>query len=400
MSLALAFPGAHASPAVAGSGKVAAPVKFAGLTIDKTAPGGNVYVGSARCADCHPEDHKAWKQTLHALVVQDARVFPEVVKGDFSVPELPFTRAEVEYTVGSHWDQRYLTALGDEYVVLPRKWSATSKVWEPYNVWSWKKRPYSRNCAGCHMTYFDASRKTIAEPSVGCEACHGPGGLHVAGEGDRSKIVHPARLTSERSNMICASCHVRGTDPSGEYYFPLGFVPGQDLTPLLMVNDKDRLPGEDSRTTISRVFREWKKAIEENARGRCDQCGIKTGNMTREQKDAVKGFCFKCHDYGDRESLHTRHSPEVPLTCYDCHVKREQPVEGADESSAVFSKKVVQGNVHSDSLFRVHIPNCYDPDIAKACVVCHKGGKLPGQDAYEWARDVIATWKKPVTVGH
>jgi hypothetical protein len=379
---------------------------FAGLTQDGAGPAGNRYVGSMKCAECHPDDYQAWRRTLHAIVVQDARSNPSVLKGDFTAPDLPFKKEEVEYTIGSHWDQRYLVPLGDDYVVLPRKWSVTSKVWEPYNVWSWKKRPYSKNCAGCHMTYFDPARKTIAEAGVGCEACHGPGGFHVDGDGDASKIVLPARLSSERSAMICASCHVRGTDPSGEYYFPIGFVPGQDLTPLLLLGEKDRAsgpPGETPRGALMRIFAEWKKAIEDNARGRCDQCGIKTGTMTREQADAIKGFCFKCHDYGERESLHTRHPAEVTLTCYDCHVKRVQPAEAPDETAPGFRKKVLQGNVHSDSLFRVHIPNCYDPDIAKACLApaCHPGGRgKTAADPMEWARDTLTAWKRPVTVAH
>jgi len=373
---------------------------FAGLAVDLSAPGGNRFVGSWRCRECHPDDYQAWRHTLHAVVVQDAKGNPEVVKGDFSAPDLPFTRAEVEFTIGSHWDQRYLTPLGGEFVVLPRKWSVTSRVWEPYNVWSWKKRPYAKNCAGCHMTWFDPARRTIAEPGVGCEACHGPGGKHCEDELP-STIVNPARLGSYLRDMVCAACHVRGTDPSGEYYFPIGFIPGMDLSPLLVVNEKDRRSGEDSTTSIIRVFKEWKKTIEENARGRCDQCGIKVGNMSREQKDSIKKFCFNCHDFGERESTHTHHPAEVPLTCYDCHVKRENGVETqAEDTGSGLRKKVVEGNVHSDSLFRVHIPNCYEPDLTKACVACHKGGKTPGQDAREWARDILNTWKKPVSVGH
>ncbi len=374
---------------------------FAGLLLDPAGPGGNRYVGSLKCSECHQDDYKAWKETLHSSIVQDARANPKAIRGDFSVPDLPFTRDQVEYTIGSHWDQRYLTRLGDDYVVLPRMWSVTTKVWEPYNVWTWKKRPYAKNCAGCHMTWFDPARMTIAEPGVGCESCHGPGGKHVEGDGDKSAIVNPARLSSERYDMICAACHVRGTDPSGEYYFPIGFVPGGDLTPLLnvTVKESEKVAGEENRATILRFLRKWKKDIEASARGVCDQCGIKTGSLTMEQKDKVKQFCFTCHkfDKEGREQLHTHHAATVSLTCFDCHVKKE--VEGDTDGTGI-GKKAVKGNVHSSSLFRIHIANCYDPDIGKACLACHPKALEEGKEPLPWARETIDAWKGRKPVDH
>jgi DmsE family decaheme c-type cytochrome len=38
---------------------------------------------------------------------------------------------------------------------------------------------------------------------MGCESCHGPGSLHVAGGGDKSKIINP-----RRSADACFQCHL------------------------------------------------------------------------------------------------------------------------------------------------------------------------------------------------
>jgi len=44
----------------------------------------------------------------------------------------------------------------------------------------------------------------------GCESCHGPGSLHVAGEGDTEHILRPAQLKPEETGAICATCHTDG----------------------------------------------------------------------------------------------------------------------------------------------------------------------------------------------
>jgi len=172
---------------------------YAGMTISRDLEGENSYTGSKVCSGCHEIEYKAWSKTFHSTVIQDARKNPAAVLADFSAEDLPFTRQEVEYTIGSHWDQRYMKRIGDEYYVLPRLWSVQSKEWRPYSVWSWKRKPYSKYCAGCHTTNYDPVRRTVAEEGIGCESCHGPGGLHVASEGDRTKIVDPGELTAERS---------------------------------------------------------------------------------------------------------------------------------------------------------------------------------------------------------
>ena len=153
------------------------------------------YVGSERCKDCHKDKYDGWSPTFHATVVQDARKHPESVLADFSKPGLPFSLEDVDYTIGGHWDQRFMKKIGEDYYVLPKLWNVQAMEWRPYNVWSWKKMPYSKYCKGCHATGFDVEANTEIEHRIGCEACHGPGRAHADSKGQRP-CVNPRKLLS------------------------------------------------------------------------------------------------------------------------------------------------------------------------------------------------------------
>ena len=356
---------------------------YAGMMISSETDGGNRFVTSKVCGTCHEVEYKGWQKTFHSTVIRDAKANPSAILADFSAEELPFTREEVEYTIGSHWDQRYMKRIGDEYYVLPRLWSVQSKEWRPYSVWSWKRKPYSRYCAGCHTTNYNPANKTIAEEGIGCESCHGPGGKHAESEGDPELIVNPVKLPKDRGNMICASCHVRGTDKSGEYYFALGYLPGEDLSEYYTPMEIN--PDEEPGPALARLYGEWRDNMLNSSRAKCEVCGIAGQNPTEEKKDSAMEFCFSCHNFRTKMQLHTHHPDTVDLACPDCHVKQ------ADDLS-----KGLQGDIHSYSYFLVHTENCYDPDIPKACAACHASEKNPR----EWAQDIINSWKKPVIINH
>jgi DmsE family decaheme c-type cytochrome len=82
----------------------------------------------------------------------------------------------------------------------------------------------SETCKGCHEETYNAWEKTAHWKTTlnkregpshqGCEGCHGPGGDHVAGGGDTSKIFTFKDVSRQESNKLCLGCHGDGREQS------------------------------------------------------------------------------------------------------------------------------------------------------------------------------------------
>jgi hypothetical protein len=299
---------------------------------------------------------------------------------DMDAPGLPFQREDIHLVIGGHWDQRYMTRIGDDYFILPRLWSVQSKKWRPYSTYGWQRRPYSRYCIGCHSVGFNPETKEISEHSVGCESCHGPGAIH-AGHPDKNNIIDPGRLPEERREEVCASCHVRGKDSSGEYFFPVGYRPGEDLSRYLVPMEKRE--GESNRDAIHRLWDKWRADRESQARSRCEVCGIHQNTKSRKEQISVNGICMTCHEYEDRLPLHTHHKADTVIGCVNCHELKPEELNETKEK-----------DVHSYGYFLIHPQNCWDKDIFTKCGKCHD------DKTEQWAYDIYIGWIKPVVVDH
>src|SRR5450432_4777588 len=94
------------------------------------------YVGSAACKTCHAEVYGRWSRTRMANVVLDPKAHPEAIIPDLSKPDplLTFTKADIAFTYGSKWKQRYFQKVGNDYFPLPAQWDITHQVWRAYNT--------------------------------------------------------------------------------------------------------------------------------------------------------------------------------------------------------------------------------------------------------------------------
>ncbi|NLI75774.1 MAG: hypothetical protein GX442_04950 [Candidatus Riflebacteria bacterium] len=278
------------------------------------------YAGSKACAACHEKIFQAWAKTPHARMTRRPAEVPEVQ--GLTSGELEWPVEKVRYVLGSHYVHRFVAEASGTLVVLPRIWDRNSRSWLATRDYGWDRRFYLKQCAGCHNTGFSAENDRFVEAGVGCEACHGPALNHVRTTSPRF-VANPADFPPERQEMLCESCHTSGLDNTGQYHFPVGYQPGDDLSSFF--SGLTPKPGQDDTNfagdeSVADRHRQWEflKARLFLAKGlTCDYCqnfrNYKTASgseyLTHDQ------YCLTCHT--DRE----RHPAESPgENCTRCHV--------------------------------------------------------------------------------
>lgn len=374
--------------------KIAAIVGFMGaamiLLIYTTAEAqGPDYIGSDKCGQCHAAKYESFLGTWHARILRPAS--EETVTGDFtsSDPDLTFTVDEVAYVVGGQFSERYLTEVEGELYVLPAQWNVAPGEWVPYHPEDWRDRPYTRYCAGCHTTGFDAETDTWSETGVQCEACHGPGSEHVALAGDRTKIINPASLDIQAETDICGQCHSRGTDPTGVYEFPIDFEPGGPLKledAFVFASDDEYFWPDGSSRAHHQEYLDWKQSP--HAAGvSCIFCHVShsPGETAHRTRWVGNHRCVICHE--EKTDL-ANHIPFMELKtafCTDCHMPTVARAATAEYN------------------FDIHSHTFWDPDPAStiryggqeampnACNLCH------ADQTPEWAAQVLGLEVTPLT---
>ena len=186
------------------------------------------YVGEQRCAECHAEQAKLWRDSHHAQAMQlannatvlgnfdDAQFSEDDVASNFFKKDAKFyVRTEgadgkpqnfdLPYTFGVFPLQQYLVPFpGGRLQSFVVAWDSRPKArngqrWfdlypdqkiapsDPLH-WTGPNQTWNYMCADCHSTNLrknydlakDSYATTWSEIDVSCEACHGPGSNHVA----------------------------------------------------------------------------------------------------------------------------------------------------------------------------------------------------------------------------
>ena len=239
------------------------------------------YVGRDSCIDCHQSETSSFHGSHHDKAMDYAT--DETVLGDFDDatfehdgivsrlfrrdgiymintegPSGEMQDFEIKYVFGVEPLQQYMVELDRDPDLPPNEigrvqvlrisWDTIAKKWfylRPPDVleklepgdplhWTGIAQRWQTMCAVCHSTNlktsFDASENryhtTFSEIDVSCEACHGPGSLHLELANSRSLfwdrhhgygLAELKGASVEPQLQTCAPCHSRRSELNGTF---------------------------------------------------------------------------------------------------------------------------------------------------------------------------------------
>ncbi len=313
------------------------------------------YGGSESCRDCHAEEYALWKNSNHGLaerLVQPARdrqafdpaqtfkhgsqistaswsngVATVTAVGLSGKPE-PHAVARV---IGNDPLLQYLVTFPNGRLqTLEASYDPHSNQWfnaygeddrKPgeWGHWTGRGMNWNSMCAECHNTRLrknydeatDSYHTTMAEMTVGCEACHGPLKPHNEWQKQfgKSGKSDPTlkKLTRQQTVDNCGYCHSLRANLTGD------FKPGDDFSEhaqLLMVDAGERyyadgqIRGEDYEYASFLSSRMHARGVA------CMDC-----HNPHSYKTLLPGnwLCLRCHSVGSKTApeinpvTHSRH---------------------------------------------------------------------------------------------
>lgn len=339
------------------------------------------YVGRSACIDCHQEETHAFVGSHHDLAMDFAT--DETVRGDFDDATLErdgivsrmyrdgdrfmvhtegetgaMEDFEVKYVFGYEPLQQYMVEFDrtddmpeDEVSrvqVLRITWDTEKKEWyylRPPDVteklapgdplhWTGIAQRWQTMCADCHSTdlkrNFDPQTQqyhtTFSEIDVSCEACHGPGSLHVELANskslfwDRHHRYGLAQLKGDDAEpqlQTCAPCHSRRgvLNP----HFQAGQPFSDNFSLELMQSDTYHDDGQIKDEVY--VYGSFIQSKMYHKGIRCTDCH---DPHSLKLKANGNQLCTSCHQHAAGKydvPSHHHHTPGTPgAMCVNCHM--------------------------------------------------------------------------------
>jgi len=272
---------------------------------------GAEYVGSATCRGCHSDIYDVFINSGHAWKLNP------VVDGQppdypFSeVPEPPegYTWADIAYVIGGYnWKARFINQEG--YIITDAPGSSgNTEYLNQYNLANpnpvlnrdagWvtyhsgeENLPY--DCGACHTTGYSPQGNqdgmpgivgTWAEPGIQCEACHGPGSLHV-------RNPPGVQMVLDRDAELCGQCHIRGAIEAVDAKD--GFIEHHEQYEELFQSKHitlDCIVCHDPHQGVVQL----RQAEVQTTRTRCENCHLVEASFQDSQIHPNITQCLDCH---------------------------------------------------------------------------------------------------------
>ena len=178
---------------------------------------GATYAGADECETCHPEIYNDWITSGHPYKIMTPDEALQL-RPDLPMPD-GYTKDDILYVIGGWgWKARYIG--NDGYIITKtgadreingsNQYNIATGEWVDYHA----GEQYQYNCQRCHNTgaSYDTENElpgidgTWELNGVQCEACHGPGSVHIEQGGTTDTII------VNTSAAQCGLCHRRGAD--------------------------------------------------------------------------------------------------------------------------------------------------------------------------------------------
>ncbi len=178
---------------------------------------GATYAGADECKACHIEKYNDWITSGHPYKIMTPDEALQL-RPDLPMPD-GYTKDDILYVIGSWgWKARYIG--NDGYIITKTGADRNVDGSNQYNIATGEWVDYHAgeevqyNCQRCHNTgaSYDTENElpgidgTWEFNGVQCEACHGPGSVHIEQGGTKDTII------VNTSASQCGLCHRRGAD--------------------------------------------------------------------------------------------------------------------------------------------------------------------------------------------
>lgn len=240
----------------------------------------------------------------------------------------------LQYFLGSgHLGTTYLYSMGDFLFESPVAWYGPTRTYDMKPGLSGLDRmppplPMQSGCMRCHMSAVQATDPgtinryrglPFLHAGITCEACHADATAHVR-SGGKAALVNPARLSAERRDSVCISCHLEGDvliQRSGRS--ALDYRPGDSISSFVAFYVKT---GSNATARgVSEVEQLSQSTCKRISGDRMSCTSCHDPHYTPEQSEKAaffRGKCLACHN---RPEFARTHHPENK-DCTACHMPR------------------------------------------------------------------------------
>jgi tetratricopeptide (TPR) repeat protein len=253
--------------------------------------------------------------------------------------------------------------------------------------WTSVAQNWNHMCAECHSTNVeknydlasDTYRTTFSEIDVGCEACHGPGSIHVelaesfSPFWDRNRGYGLAKLKGPNpTNQLqtCAPCHSRRSGVHGDFRPGDHYLDHYDLTLLL--------PGlYHANGQIQDEVYEYGSFLQSKMHAKDVRCTDCHEPHSIKLKFEGNRLCGQCHQPGTYDTPVHHHHPagSAGAQCVACHMPARTYMEIDSRRDHQFAAP------RPDLSVELGTPN--------ACNDCH----TKPEEAAAWAAEQVRLWQ-------